>query len=178
MLGAVQKEWLKRELLAAKSTAGLVFWISSVPWTGTKAGSDGWVSYSTERREIADFLKANAIHNVCILSGDAHMIAADDGRNGDFATDRGAPVPSLHGSSLDKSASFKGGPYSHGFHQPAKKEGCFGWVEARDDGRAIAVAFTGRNHRDEEKLRFTFTAGADGRLVCAPAPPGILTQPV
>jgi alkaline phosphatase D len=177
MLGAAQKDWLKRELLKAKGSAGLVFWISSVPWTGVHGDGDGWESYRTERCEIADFLKANAIHNVCILSGDAHMIAVDDGRNGDFATGGGAPVPVLHGSPLDKDASFKGGPYSHGFHLPAKEEGCFGWVEVRDDGSEISVAFSGRNHRDEEKLSFTFGVNGDGRIVCAEPRAGVLTKP-
>jgi alkaline phosphatase D len=47
---------------------------------------DHWSRFATERREIVDFIKANHIKGVCILHGDSHMLAADDGRNGDYAT--------------------------------------------------------------------------------------------
>jgi phosphodiesterase/alkaline phosphatase D-like protein len=108
MLGTVQKEWFKRELLAEKSRFALIFWVSSVPWTGKSHTGDGWAAFPIERQEIADFIKLNGIRNLCLLSGDAHMLGADDGRNGDFAKDGGAPVPSLQAAPLDRPASFNG----------------------------------------------------------------------
>jgi hypothetical protein len=42
---------------------------------------------------IADFIKTNQIHGVCILHGDSHMLAADDGTNSDYAT--GGERPSV-----------------------------------------------------------------------------------
>jgi alkaline phosphatase D len=124
MLGSVQKEWLKSELLAAKSKYPLIFWVSTVPWLGinttnyypvpagytgfahhrnlpplpisqgavyTRGASrappeDHWSLFSTERRELADFIKENGIKGLCILHGDAHMLAADNGSNADYAT--------------------------------------------------------------------------------------------
>jgi alkaline phosphatase D len=175
MLGTAQKEWFKRELLAVKSSFTLIFWVSSVPWTGKSQTGDGWAAFPAERQEIADFLKVNGIRNLCLLSGDAHMLAADDGRNGDFATGGGAPLPSLQAAPLDRQASFKGGPYSHGFYLPERGEGCFGFVELHDDGREINVLFTGRNHRDEKKVSLRFTVAEDGGLRCSPPPQ--LTSP-
>ena len=161
LLGAAQKAWLKQELLAARDSAKLVFLISSVPWCGRAGKDDGWSAFGTERREIADFIKAHGIKNLCILSGDAHMLAADDGTNADFATGGGgAPIAVLHGSALDRSGSYKGGPYSHGWYLPKTNEGCFGLVEVRDEGTQIAVEFSGRNHLDVEKVRLNFTVPA------------------
>jgi len=172
MLGWAQKEWFKRELLSAKSSFALIFWVSSVPWTGkSHRGDDGWAAFPIERQEIADFIKANGIRNLCILCGDAHMLGADDGRNGDFASDGGAPVPSLQAAPLDRPASFKGGPYSHGHYLPKRGEGCFGYVEVHDNGREISVLFTGRNHRDEKRVILGFTVAEDGHLRCSPPSP-------
>lgn len=118
---------------------------------------DYWSAYATERREIADFIKANQIKGVCILHGDAHMLGADDGSNADFATGGGAPVPVLAGAPLDQDASIKGGPYSQGVYKPVRGEGCFGLVRVQDEGGRITVIYSGRNHRNEEKIALKFT---------------------
>ena len=93
-----------------------------------------------------------------------------DGRNGDFANDGGAPVPSLQAAPLDRPASFKGGPYSHGYYLPKRSEGCFGSVEVHDNGKEVSVFFTGCNHRDEKKVSLSFTVAEDGHLRCSPPP--------
>ena len=161
MMGAAQKAWFKQEVLEAQRNAtGLIVWVCVVPFVGRQRKGDGWARYSTERREIADFLKANKIRNLVVLSGDAHMCAADDGTNADYATGGGAPLRVMHGSSLDKASSFKGGPYSHGFYRPRSDEGCFGWVEVNDSGSGIEVSFTGRTHFDVTKIRMQFRVPA------------------
>lgn len=167
MMGAKQKAWFKSELLAAKNKYPLIFWINSVPWitpapetTNTNGempnAKDYWGSYATERREIADFIKQNQIHGLCLLSGDAHMLAADDGTNSDFATAGGAPLPVMQAGPLDRPKSLKGGPYSQGTYFPTKGEGCYGLVTVDDQGKQIQVAFSGRNHRKEEKIALKF----------------------
>jgi alkaline phosphatase D len=113
MMGTAQKMWFFEELLAAARTHALVFWASSVPWIGDKAG-DQWASYATERREIANFLAEHQIKNLCILCGDAHMLAADDGQETAYGRQSCRADPVLHGSALDQGGSYKGGPYSHG----------------------------------------------------------------
>ena len=156
MLGATQKEWFKRELTEASRSHAVVFWASSVPWIGAGDPSDGWPAYADERREIANFIAQNGIRNLVILCGDAHMLAADDGTNSDYSDARGLRIPVLHGSALDQRGSFKGGPYSHGFHLPEPGEGCFGWVNVRDAGEKVHVEFTGRDEYDDVKVRLNF----------------------
>ena len=121
---------------------------------------DHWSVFATERREIADFIKAHQIKGVCILHGDSHMLAADDGRNGDFATDGGAPMPVMCAGPLDNDASIKGGPYSQGIYKVKKNEGCFGLVQVTDRGREIDVQYSGRNNLNEEKISLQFTMPA------------------
>jgi alkaline phosphatase D len=170
MMGAEQKAWLKAELLAAKDKYPVIFWLSSVPWIAAapkgdevdakgqkKAAPDFWGSYTTERREMADFIKEHQITGLCVLSGDAHMLAADDGTHSDYATGGGAPLRVLQAASLDRKSSRKGGPYSQGTYLPVEGEGCYGLVTVDDQRDQIRVAFSGRNHLNEEKISLNFT---------------------
>jgi phosphodiesterase/alkaline phosphatase D-like protein len=158
LLGAAQKAWLKRELSFAAKSHAMVFWISSVPWLG-EHGSDSWQAYEDERREMANFVAEHDIRNLCILCGDAHMLAADDGQEMSYADAGGPPIPVLHGSALDQGGSIKGGPYSHGTYAPKDKEGCFGWVEVEDDARGVRVKYTGCNQDEEVKVALSFEVG-------------------
>src|SRR5687768_5830798 len=117
---------------------------------------DHWSLYSFERREIADFVKENAITGLCIIHGDAHMLAADNGSNADYATDGGAPIPVIAAAPLDQAASIKGGPYSQGIYKPSRGEGCFGIVRVLDQGNSIRVIYSGRNHLNSEKVSLDF----------------------
>jgi len=194
MLGAQQKEWFKRELLAAKGKYPLIFWVSSVPWIGeagvnyypihdrvtgfihhtntlqfkknpataeqdreVKNNDDFWGAFTYERREIAQFIRDHQIAGVCILHGDAHMLAADDGTHSNYAGEGGPRIPVLCGGPLDQDASIKGGPYSQGVYRARKHEGCFGYVQVRDEGSRIDVRYSGRNFRNEEKIALRFS---------------------
>jgi len=42
MMGPVQREWWKRELLAANGVYPLIFWVSSVPWIGSMQTNHYW----------------------------------------------------------------------------------------------------------------------------------------
>jgi phosphodiesterase/alkaline phosphatase D-like protein len=70
---------------------------------GALLNDDHWGLFSTERREIADFIKANRIRGLCILHGDSHMLAADDGRHSDYATGGGVRIPVMCAGPLDQS---------------------------------------------------------------------------
>lgn len=190
MLGPAQKEWFKRELLAANGVHPLIFWVSPVPWNGStttnyywpvttnqlgyvhhetlayttnngakpsRPTGDSWAWYATEREEIATFIKENAIQGVVILHGDMHALAADDGRNSDFARGGGAPIPVFAAAPLDQAWSIKGGPYSAGVYAPKKGEGCFGLVEVTDTGDAIRARFSGRTQDDVERVQLEVT---------------------
>lgn len=69
MLGAKQKAWFKRVLKESK--AAFKFVITSVPFHG--GGSDTWGNYTTERDEIAAFIRDEKIAGVVLLSADYHM---------------------------------------------------------------------------------------------------------
>lgn len=148
IIDPAQMHWLKAELLATKGTHPLVFWVSGIPWNGPEKKPGGWQAYAEQRREIADFIKANGLTGVCVLSGDAHMTAIDDGSNSDFATDGGAPLRVFQAGPLWNYGSYKGGPYSHG----ARSEGWalrqFGIVDVVDDGHRIVVRMSGRDGSD------------------------------
>ncbi len=148
MLGPEQKAWLKDELVRASSSHAVVVWIQPVPWTGrAEAGDDSWAGYSTERRELADLLVDEGIANLVMVSGDAHMVAIDDGTNTNLS-DRGrldtetGGFPLLHVAALDQVGSTKGGPYSHGEFPGG---GRFGTVEVIDDGSTVEVVLAGRD---------------------------------
>ncbi len=151
MLGQAQLAWLLDELLRARDEAALIIWVNSVPWISNDPSSDSWAAYSEERRRIADFLVEHRIENLVMLSGDAHMLAADDGSNNRYASDRSGPgFPVYHAAALDRRGSVKGGPYSEGAYPGG---GQFGLLTVEDAGTEIRVTFSGRNWRGVELLR-------------------------
>ncbi|MCE9533512.1 MAG: alkaline phosphatase D family protein [Planctomycetes bacterium] len=156
MMGEAQKKWFKSELLSARKTHGLIVWVSTMPWIGKvdpKKQTDYWNNWAEERAEIANFLKQNAIKNICILSGDSHMLAIDDGAHSDYADGGGAPIPVFQAAALDNKGSVKGGPYSKGtFPGP----GQFGMMSITDDGKGIQVQWSGRNAEDKEIVGHSF----------------------
>ena len=117
---------------------------------------DFWGAFAHERREIASFIRDNEITGLCILHGDAHMLAADDGSHSDYASS-GVRIPVLCGGPLDQNASIKGGPYSQGVYKCRKGEGAFGYVQVKDSGTKIDVQYSGRNYLNEEKIGLKFT---------------------
>ena len=125
------------------------------PWL-----DDYWAGFAYERREIADFIKQNKIRGLCILHGDAHMLAADNGTHSDYAAGGGAALPVLAAAPLDQDGSIKGGPYSQGVYKPMRGEGCFGLVTVLDRGDHIRVVYSGRNHFNHEKIGLIFEVPA------------------
>lgn len=161
MLGSWQKAWLKRELLASKGRDPLVFIVSSVSWVSNETTTrDNWGRYATERAELSDWMVENGVTGVCFLSGDAHMLAADDGRNNRYGRHQGPGFPALQAAPLDRSGSVKGGPWSVEPVLPAEGEGQFGLVQVEDRGDRIDVLFLGLNHDAREKLRLAFSVPA------------------
>ena len=162
MLGVQQKEWLKSELLAARDRYPLIVWVNPDPWIDPAGpGKDSWGGYATERSEMADFIAENGITGVLMLSGDAHMLAIDDGTNSDFSTAGNAGFPVFHAAALDKHGRVKGGPYSEGAYPGS---GQFGLVQVVDNGGPeITVTLSGRNWKSEEIVSYSFTVAAGER---------------
>jgi phosphodiesterase/alkaline phosphatase D-like protein len=169
MLGRRQLQWLKDQLASAVG-APLVVWVNPVPWiAGPGAGGDTWVSYAAERADIANHIERLGLTSKLImLSGDAHMVAIDNGSHSNYATGaarggRGFVV--VHAAPLDRATSVKGGPYSHGV---ARHRSQFGLLEVTDDGATLAVEVSGRDvaGRALPGMRLSLRC-ADGR--CSPA---------
>src|SRR5690606_32822706 len=193
MMGERQKDWFKQQLLAAKQRGELIAWVNVVPWISRpNPESDTWGGYAADRREIADFLKEHAIANLVILSGDAHMVAMDDGTHSDYATAGGAPVPVIHSAPLDRPGSAKGGPYAIGPFANTSvvppHDGQWVRMSVRNEGGAeVCLGFeglrvsprAGRSRRLFEWSR-CFSAAADTLHVGVPdslgAPPRIAVR--
>lgn len=152
MLGIPQKAWFKDQLLWASRNYPLIVWVNSLPWIGL-TGDDGWHLYTNERREIADFIKTYNIHNLCMLSGDAHMLAIDDGTNSDYATGGGAPFPVMQAASLDQTPSLKGGPYSEGAF-PNRYQ--YGLMTVTDGPDSLRVHWSGTNYLNQVIVQHDF----------------------
>ncbi|MEM7593401.1 MAG: alkaline phosphatase D family protein, partial [Cyanobacteria bacterium P01_A01_bin.83] len=122
LLGERQKVWLLEQLKLGKkqqqsNQEQLIIWVNNIPWIAQadddKTGS--WNKFEQERNEIANFIKDNSIDKLLMISGDAHMLAIDDGESGSansYATDGGGSFPVIQAASLDSRGSFKGGPYN------------------------------------------------------------------
>jgi hypothetical protein len=72
---------------------------------------------------ISNFIASVGVKNLVMVSGDAHMLAIDDGSNTDFSSVSGAGkgnassragFPLLQAAPLTGYGSSKSGPYSHG----------------------------------------------------------------
>jgi hypothetical protein len=148
MLGATQLQWLLDELRTSSRSHALVLWVSSVPWIAPEdPGRDDWGGRADERGEILDVIRAASIENLVMVSGDAHMVALDDGTNSG-----GFPV--LHAAALDRPGNVKGGPYSDGAFPGA---GQYGLVDVHDDGGThVDVTLSGRTWDGDVLVRRTF----------------------
>jgi len=151
MMGAQQLAWFKQQLLEARDTHALIVFVTTVPWIDSdQRRRDAWGAYAHERQILSDFMVENNIDRVVALAGDAHMVAADDGRHNTFASDgKGPGFPIYHAAALHRGGSVKGGPYSEGtFPGPFR----FGVLEVRDHGDSIDVTFRGQDFEGHELL--------------------------
>lgn len=153
MLGSPQKAWFKEELLRANTDHALTIWVSSVDWLPDL--SDGWYLYSTERRELADFIKTNHINKLAMIAGDLHMLGIDNGSHNTFATGGGSGFPIFQASPLDRFGFDTDAPYSEG---RVAERGQFGIMNVIDDGGpTVRVEWSGRSWTNEELLAYSFS---------------------
>jgi hypothetical protein len=159
MLGAAQREWLVGELRRAGEYA-LMVWVNPDPWIDAeRPGEDTWGGYAGERQLIADTIAGARVRNLVMVSGDAHMVAIDDGTNSDYATAGDGGFPVLHAAALDRRGKIKGGPYSEGAYPGP---GRFGLVQVDDRGSAVSVELSGRDWRGRTLVRHRFEVTAAG----------------
>ncbi|MCS7073846.1 MAG: alkaline phosphatase D family protein, partial [Bacteroidia bacterium] len=144
MMGVAQKAWFKNEVLSAKQNNEFIAWVTSVSWAGDE--SDNWGGFAAEREELANFFRDNQIQNMLFLSGDAHMVAIDNGNHMDFSTGQNNPYkyPMLQAAAVTNLGSDKGGTYSEGGTFTNQLfTGQFGTVSVIDDGNQICFELKG-----------------------------------
>jgi alkaline phosphatase D len=156
MLGDKQMRWLKQQLQQAGPRYKLLVLVSSSPWiakAGTHKNRDNWGAFPEDRREIADFLVAhNLQRKICLLAGDSHMLAIDDGTNNTYG---GAGFPVFQAAALDRGGSVKGGPYSHGTYPGG---GQYGLMEVIDQGGdTVTVNWFGKNAEGQTLVQYSFS---------------------
>jgi hypothetical protein len=143
VLGTVQKQWFKDALLAAKSTHRGIIWVNSHPFLSTNTADENWGSYTTEQKEICDYIVTNQIPLLCIVSGDAHMVAIDNGSCCNYSTSGAGSIPVFHFAPLDHpNGSVKGGTYSHGTFPSG--DGQYGVVDVQDTTNYLRLIGAGK----------------------------------
>lgn len=163
-LGAEQKAWFKARLIAPEN-AGKVFVITfDVPWVATGAGgasdTDTWSGFRNERREIADYLKANGFAGrVCIMHGDMHALGYVTGSPTDYATGGGMVIPCMAAAPLNENGSIKGGPWDQTYNLGAEvNANLFGYVDVTDSGgSSITFDFRGMDVGGTQRISATFS---------------------
>lgn len=158
ILGAEQKAWMKSILSAPENEHNMFVWVCSRTFGAVPAtGSDTWGGFTTERTELADFIKANCSGRVVVLSADMHSLAIDDGTNHDFATGGGEPLPTFQASPLDRTGAETtgGATYSEGGRYT--NNGQYGTMQITDAGGAdITVTWKGFNSSGTELVSYSF----------------------
>lgn len=76
--------------------------------------SDHWGAYADERRDLADAITHHGVRNLCMISGDAPMLAIDDGSKNRFPLMAAVASLSLTRLLSTASPSKKDGRYSIG----------------------------------------------------------------
>ncbi len=156
VLGVNQKAWLKSQFLHGKDL-DLIVWASSIPWIGEdESGDDFWAGYGPERAELCQHLVDHDIRNVCMISGDAHMVAIDDGSHSGYAAGGRGGFPVFQAAALESRESEKGGPYSIGNEQGTLGPGIagnrqFGVCEVRYDQGAAGPRIVWTAFRAEKE---------------------------
>lgn len=92
MLGHAQLQWLESGLL--NSTATWKFIASDVPFNQT-ARTDGWSMYSTEWKQLTNFIIQHHIRGVIALSGDLHSLGGIDNRTNSGIPELSIPYTNL-----------------------------------------------------------------------------------
>jgi phosphodiesterase/alkaline phosphatase D-like protein len=155
MLGTAQKTWFKAQLAASPSK--LIVWICP-RWfqPGTSVGADHWGGFSTERRELADHIKANCHGRVIVLSADLHTLGIDSGANEDFATGGGEPLPTFQAAALDQTPISFGAVFDQGGE--FTNTGQFGTMQITDaGGSSISVVWRAFNSAGTQLTSYSFS---------------------
>lgn len=146
MMGIEQFAWLLGEFIHARDNGLVACWVSPLTWNSV-GYPENWACQPAERTALSDFLYDQEVKNLFILSGDAHMLAIDDGTHADFssAQDLRYYYPIFQAAAISRDGSYKGGQFNQGgvFPNPSLHAGQFGEVLVEDDGEEVCITFNG-----------------------------------
>lgn len=146
MMDVGQYTWLLQQFLHARNNGLVACWVSPLTWN-SEGWPENWACQPDERRAINDFLYAQQVKDVFIISGDAHMLAIDDGTNADFSTAQNLAYhyPILQAAAISRYGSYKGGNFNQGgvFPNTFPWNGQFGEVKVEDDGEQVCITLNG-----------------------------------
>lgn len=132
-------------------------WASSRPWIEDESkGSDRWGGFAPQRKIIANFIAEQGIDNLVIVSGDAHMLAFDDGSNSCYADEKygAGGFPVLHAAPLANVGTKKGGPYSGGVvTRRLRKTKQYAMLRIWKEGGKTRIEFNGYRVRAVERQK-------------------------
>jgi len=142
MMGKEQLAWFMNEIKKSSLKYPLVIWVSSVPFTAEKKeGGDNWNGFTCERKRIADFIKENEINNLMIISGDAHCISYNIGKENNYSDYKGEGLFEILAAPLDNYViSRKGGPWTE-VYLPKNGKRVYGLVEVNYSNDKTSVIF-------------------------------------
>ncbi len=156
LLGEDQFRWLEGQLLDARARGQVVVVAGGTPWIAEASPSgDTWGGFADERARLARFIADNGLaERMVMVTGDAHMVALDDGSNSGYAPGGAGGFPVLNAAALDRPGGTKGGPYSAGMFPGG---GQFGELEFDDTGGAsITVTMRGRTWEGDVLVEQSF----------------------
>jgi phosphodiesterase/alkaline phosphatase D-like protein len=139
VFGDEQLGWIGEKLEQGREM-DLIVVTSSFPYVSRNPDKPGdWFYYPADHRRFANLVKEKNIRNLCMISGDAHMLAIDDGSHSGFAENDKGGFPVFHAASLFSSVGSKGGPYSKGSQQ---NNGSFGYgIEGRNQYGLFEITY-------------------------------------
>ena len=158
ILGATQKAWFKSEVSAAAAAGQLIVWVCSRLFGGNaETGADHWGGFTTERRELVDYIHANAPGRVIVLSADMHAMRIG---SHDFATGGGEPLMTFQVATLDHGTidgAGYGGVSSAGAIAWSATNGIFGTMQVTDvGGSTIGIVWKGFNSSGTQVMTHSF----------------------
>lgn len=147
-LGSEQLKWLLESIDLVKNKYAAGVWVTTLPWNDADYK---WGEFKEEQGIVARHIQAAKLgRRFVIVSGDAHMVAVDDGSN--------APggVPVFHAAPMDAKPTTKGGPYSHGAWPGRNQFGTLkvvDFAESKGMKGEVCFIFSGWRWQCNAKLR-------------------------
>ena len=93
MLGSVQLDWLKNQLIANTSQWNIIVqqvMLAPLEMFGVPVNEDQWDGYPAEREKIYNHILNNNINNIVVITGDIHTSWANDLPTGNYDSQTGA----------------------------------------------------------------------------------------